>query len=83
MWCPHASRWSPDGKEIVFHGSLPGRKVKLYVVSSEGGTPREMLPEDLPEEFDPTWSPDGTRMAFGGQSSDRNSTIRILDVKIH
>ena len=40
-----------------------------------------MLPEDLEEEFDPTWSPDGTRIVFGGVSSDRNSTIRILDVK--
>ena len=74
-------RWSPDGQEIVFHGSSPGQKVKLYMVSTGGETPREMLPEDLEEEFDPTWSPDGTRIVFGGVSSDRNSTIRILDVK--
>ena len=76
-------RWSPDGQEIVFHGSSPGQKVKLYMVSTEGGTPREMIPEDLQDEFDPTWSPDGTRIAFGGGTADRNSTIRILDVKAH
>jgi eukaryotic-like serine/threonine-protein kinase len=75
--------WSPDGKEIVFHGFSPGQKVKLYTVATDGGTPHEIIPEDPKEEYDPTWSPDGTRIIFGGASSDRNSTIRILDVKTH
>ena len=42
-----------------------------------------MIPEDSEEEFDPTWSPDGTRIAFGGPSADRNATIRIFDFKTH
>jgi Tol biopolymer transport system component len=57
--------------------------MKLYMVSSDGGTPREMIPEDSEEEFDPTWSPDGTRIAFGGAPSDPTLTVRILDVKTH
>ena len=71
---------SPDGQQIVFYGLLPGQKSKLYTVSTDGRTPREMIPEKSPEEWDPTWSSDGTRIAFGGVAADPNSTIRILDV---
>ena len=76
-------RWSPDGKQIVFFAFSPGQKARLYTVSTDGGTPREMIPEDPQGQWDPTWSPDGTRIVFGGVSSDRNSTIRILDVRAH
>jgi Tol biopolymer transport system component len=73
--------WSPDGQQIVFYGMLHREKAKLYMVSSDGGTPREMIPEDTEQEFDPTWSPDGTRIAFGGAASDPTLAVRILDVK--
>jgi serine/threonine protein kinase/Tol biopolymer transport system component len=76
-------RWSPDGKQIVFYAFSPGQKQKLYTVSTDEGTSREMIPEDLQAEFDPNWSPDGTRIVFGGAPSDPNSTVRILDVKTH
>ena len=75
--------WSPDGQQIVFYAMLNRHKAKLYLVSSDGGTPREMIPEDSAEEYDPTWSPDGTRIAFGSPATDPTSTIRILDVKTH
>src|SRR5271157_4103175 len=76
---PH---WSPDGKLIAFYGGL-GQKAKLYTVSTDGGTPREMIPEDLQPHWDPHWSPDGTRIVFGGAYDDPSTTIRILDVKTH
>ena len=80
---PVLPSWSPDGQQIVFYGMLNRQKAKLYMVSSDGGTPRELIPEDTEEEFDPTWSPDGTRIAFGGAPSDPTLTVRILDVKTH
>lgn len=75
-------RWSPDGKQIVFSALSPGQKTKLYTVSTDGGTPREMIPKDLQGKYDPNWSPDGTRIVFG-DPFDPNSLIRILDVKTH
>jgi serine/threonine protein kinase/Tol biopolymer transport system component len=73
--------WSPDGKEIVFFGFSPGQKAKLYTVFIDGETPRQIIPEDLREQLDPSWSPDGTRIVFGGNSTNPNTSIRILDVK--
>jgi Tol biopolymer transport system component/predicted Ser/Thr protein kinase len=75
--------WSPNSKDIVFFGFSPGQKARLYTVSIDGETPREMIPEDLQEQYDPSWSPDGTRIVFGGAFSNPNPTIRILDVKTH
>jgi Tol biopolymer transport system component len=73
--------WSPDGKQIVFYGLLPGQKSKLYTVATDGGTPREIMPDDPQEEYDPAWSPDGTKIVFGGAPANRDSGIRVLDVK--
>jgi len=80
---PVLPRWSPDGKQIAFFGSSPGQKTKIYTISSDGGTPREMIPEDPQSQWDPNWSPDGTSIVFGGDFSDPNTTIRILDLKTH
>jgi Tol biopolymer transport system component len=75
--------WSPDGRQIVFYALAPGRNAKMYTVSADGGTPREMLPEDSQEQYDPTWSPDGTKIAFGDPPADPNAVIRVLDVGSH
>jgi Tol biopolymer transport system component len=44
--------WSPDGKQLVFYGFLPGTDAKLFTVSTDGGTPRELLPEDPERKLD-------------------------------
>jgi len=41
------------------------------------------LPDDASIQADPTWSPDGTRILFGGNSRDPNAAIRILDLSSH
>lgn len=73
FWPQYATlpRWSPDGKQIAFIGTETGKPWKIHVVSSEGGTPQELIPEDRGEN-DATWSPDGTRIAFGRQSYGMN-----------
>jgi serine/threonine protein kinase/Tol biopolymer transport system component len=76
-------RWSPDGKQIAFFSTTSGRPSKIYLVSVEGGSPQELLPDDDHPEADPYWSPDGTSLAFGGIYAAATIGIRVLDLKTH
>ena len=60
-------RWSHDGKQIAFIGTEAGKAWKIYLVSPQGGTPQELLPQDS-QENDASWAPDGNRIAFGRPS---------------
>ncbi|MEJ2006850.1 MAG: protein kinase [Acidobacteriota bacterium] len=74
-------RWSPDGKQIVFYAFQPGKLVRSYLVSTDGGTPRGLLSDDARSQSDPVWSPDGSSVAFSGGASSPESAIHILDMK--
>jgi Tol biopolymer transport system component len=58
------STWSPDGKWIAFRSRMSGRHLRIHLIPSVGGDPHPILTEDR-EQGIPTWSPDGTRLAFG------------------
>lgn len=73
--------WSPDGKQIVFYGISPGQNAKMFIVSADGGTPRELIADDSELKFDADWSSDGARIVFANGPANPNSTIRILDMK--
>ena len=73
-------RWSPDGKAIVFV-NYSGPAPMVWQVSSDGGTPRQLMSEDHEPKIDPNWSPDGDRIVFGGVLGDVNSSIRVYDVR--
>jgi eukaryotic-like serine/threonine-protein kinase len=42
-----AATWFPDGRRILFAGSEPGHRVRLYVLGIEGGAPRPITPEGI------------------------------------
>lgn len=78
-------RWSPDGSRIAFTASRPGKPQKIFLVSSAGGNPQELTPEER-IEADPTWSLDGTSLCFGRIpfeefGSSGPVAIQVLDLK--
>ena len=70
-------RWSPDGSQIVYSAAVPGKVPKMLLISAQGGSSEELLGENQPE-VDASWSPDGSRLAFGRMD---NAAIYILDLK--
>jgi eukaryotic-like serine/threonine-protein kinase len=76
-------RWSPDGKQIAFYNYIVGKLRRIYLVSADGGSPQQLLPEDPEPQQDPDWSRDGDKIIFGGVPSDNHSGIRTLDLNTH
>ena len=57
-------KFSPDGREIVFTRLAPGLpNTEIFVMSAQGGDPAQ-LTRTPTGNSDPTWSPDGTQIAF-------------------
>ncbi|MGA8621153.1 MAG: protein kinase [Candidatus Sulfotelmatobacter sp.] len=78
-------RWSPDGKQIVFFefAVASDKPARIYEISPDGGSPRELIPGDQHQQLDPNWSPDGSKIVFAGESNDPTSAIRIFDLASH
>ncbi len=71
--------WSPDGKAIVFPRS-PG--CDLFIVAADGSSRATRLIVPQLNSASPTWSPDGTRIAFVGKdtSGTGHTNIYVADV---
>ena len=81
----HLPHWSPDGTQIAFMASQPGQPWKLYLISSQGGTPQPLTKEGV-NESDLTWMPDGKSLVFGHMpwlqyANASESGIETLDLK--
>jgi Tol biopolymer transport system component/DNA-binding winged helix-turn-helix (wHTH) protein len=79
--------WSPDGQQIAFIGHLPDQPLKIFVVSADGGTPQQLIPE-AGIQVAPTWLPDGSAIVFGTawwleSKPASDSGIRIFSLRTH
>ena len=80
-WTASLPSWSPDGSQIAYIAAQPGKPFKIFLVSAQGGSPEELLPQDT-GEVDATWSPDGKRLAFGRLSRETGThDIQLVDLK--
>jgi len=59
-----APQWSPDNKQIAFAAAMPGKTMHIYIVSADGGVPKEVTKGEH-TEFYPNWSRDGNSLFFG------------------
>lgn len=80
-------RWSPGASKIAFMGRNPGQPWQVYIVGVENGALDRPLP-DQHDQADPTWSPDGKSLAFGGQAVFEKdaaavNAVRMLDLDTH
>ena len=68
---------SPGGETIVFSSDRSGRPGDLYTIPVTGGTPTQLTDTPGFAEEDPVWSPDGTKVAFGGKQFDAGADYDI------
>ncbi len=60
----HSPAISPDGRQVAFTWAEDkSRNADLYVVASEGGTPKRLTTAHAADNL-PAWSHDGTEIAF-------------------
>ena len=88
QWDVDALDWNPDGRRLAIRAKPPrALHTKIYLLSLEGGPLEPLDPRDV-EQGSPTWSPDGTKIAFGDvpETYERLSgseQIHIYDLVTH
>jgi Tol biopolymer transport system component len=73
-------KWSPNGKQIAFAASVPGKPKHIYIVSADGGAPKEVTKSDRAEII-PNWSRDGDSLFFSNGSTEMVKAIYQLNLK--
>src|SRR5450432_565847 len=71
------AQWSPDGAKIAFISDMDGED-ELYVIRQDGTGKPEQLTQDFHGMlYQPSWAPDGKRIAFG----DKDGKLYVLTLE--
>lgn len=65
--------WSPDGAAIVYAALDDERMIVIRMMDADGGNARTVSPASLLAATEPSWSPDGSRIAFFAAFGDPHS----------
>jgi Tol biopolymer transport system component len=66
---------SPDGSQVVYAAGFDGH---LYTVDTQGGEPRLLL-ASARLLYSPTFSPDGTQIAYFDGGGDNSHSLRVMN----
>jgi WD40 repeat protein/mono/diheme cytochrome c family protein len=72
-----SARFSPDGTRLAVTGGLPGRMGEVQVWDVAKRKLRLSVPVTYDTIYGASWSPDGTKIAFGCA----DNTVRAIDAK--
>lgn len=72
------AEWSPDGQKFVMFGGTAAN-LQIYVTDSFGYNPKAITNRPSPN-IDPSWSPDGSTIAFIGSA---NGTTNAADYEVY
>ncbi|HKO26193.1 MAG TPA: hypothetical protein VJU80_01940, partial [Solirubrobacteraceae bacterium] len=71
-------KFSPDGREIVFTRLAAGQSNSQIFMMAANGTGRTQLTDTPQGNSDPTWSPDGTQIAFVSERDGQVPNVFIM-----
>jgi Tol biopolymer transport system component len=76
----YGASFSSDGATAVYARWASGDRNQLLTVASNGsGKPRLLLESSGSMLYEPTYSPDGTRIAYVDGGGDHSHTIRVVN----
>jgi Tol biopolymer transport system component len=74
-----AGAWDPKGTRLAVATVRSGKPVIAILDATNGHSQQEIKVQEVDEIFQPTWSPDGNRIAFSGQAGGFTD-LYVLDV---
>jgi WD40-like Beta Propeller Repeat len=90
-YCGSGGSFSADGSQVIYAAPSEGMwRSSIYVVDTQGGTPRVLLPagrRPFPSTghghstwlSNPTYSPDGTQIAYLDHILDSGAQLRVMN----